>query len=129
MILSEQQRARLFDRQGRVLGDVTVREVRGRLLFGEFREGPDFAAVAPLFAEHHRAANEQLFSRVDELDEAIEALGLRLQASGGASFTPLRNVSVSEGRITLELSESAAGESSRNGSPARSSAAEGAPTP
>lgn len=123
MALREPQQALLLDQQGHALGEVTVREVRDQLVFGEFQEGCDFAAVAPLFAEHREAADQQLFSRVDELDEAIEALGLRLHVSGTSSWSPLRNVSIGGGRITLRLCELATGESATHGATALSSAA------
>lgn len=129
MALREQQRALLLDQYGHVLGEVTIREVRGPLVLGEFQERPAFAAVALLFAEHRQAADQQLFSRVDELDEAIEALGLRLHISSTTSFSPLRNLSIGEGRITLDLGASAPSESARDGPAEASTAAKRVSTP
>jgi hypothetical protein len=120
MVLREQEHALLLDQQGQVLGEVTIRQVRDPLVFGEFLERPAFAAFAPLFAEHREAANQQLFSRVEELDEAIETLGLRLRASSTTTSFPLRNLSIGAGRISLELCESPSSESDGKSSAARS---------
>lgn len=122
MLPREHQCVQLHDGQGHLLGEVVVREVRDRLVFGQFREGPHFAAVAPLFAELREAANEQLFSRVEELDEAIAALGLRLQLADAAPLPAIDEVQIGEGRITFRLHPGAGGEQPSNGAAPTTSA-------
>ena len=58
----------------RVLGKVLVTEVKESLILGELEKGPDFHLFQDLFQEHERAANDQLLSIADEIEDRIQAL-------------------------------------------------------
>ena len=74
MIISEGNMYLLKVDVNRVLGTVSVTEVKEPLILGEFEKGPDFHLFQDLFQELERAVNDQLFSFTDEIQDRIQAL-------------------------------------------------------
>lgn len=109
MPLQPQQSASLWDRQNRELGRVVIERVDGDLVFGQFTPGPHYTEVERLFAEYVEAANEQLLSRVGELDEAITVLDLHLRSAGRADLPAIHDVQIGPSRINFRT-RSPAGE-------------------
>jgi hypothetical protein len=76
--LAAGQAVHLLDEHGSVLGSVHIVELRGDLILGEFTAGQGFHAVEHLFAAFEEAANAQVFSTLDKLGDAIDALRLAI---------------------------------------------------
>ena len=93
----------LLDGSGRVLGGVTVDEIRGQVVLGTFREAPAFQEVKPLFQEFVEAVNQQLFSHLDDLDARITALALRLQSAGHVQLPEIGDVQIEGENISFRL--------------------------
>jgi hypothetical protein len=101
MPLRRSQIVFLRDGQERDLGRVAVDRVERDLVFGQFMPGPDYPLVERVFAEYVEAANDQLLSRVGELDEQIGRLGLRLSSADGGAVPAIHDVQIGEGVITF----------------------------
>ena len=71
-----------FNNQSEVVREALRRMEREEagLVLGEFIPAPVFASVQSLFREFEAAADQQALNRVEELDGAIAALGLRLRS-------------------------------------------------
>lgn len=95
----------LLDGQDHLLGEVLVEEIQGNLVLGTIAPKPDFARVEPLFTEFVEAANQQLLYRVDELDSAIAALGLRLRLSDGVPLQDLYDLQIADYNVSFRVSE------------------------
>jgi hypothetical protein len=87
----------LADGQGRCLGHVTVENVEGELLLGQFTARPEFASVEQLFAEHEELVNHQVFNLADQAEAAIEELRLSLRSPDGRGNYPVRDVQIMRG--------------------------------
>jgi len=83
------------------LGRIVIDRIEADLVFGQFTPGPGFARVEPLFVDYDEVANEQLFSTVGALDDAIAALGLHLRAADRAGLPAIHDVQIGEGVITF----------------------------
>jgi hypothetical protein len=70
----------LVDSRQHCLGHVRMEREEAGLVLGEFIPAPAFASVQSLFREFEAAADQQALHRVEELDTAIAALGLRLRS-------------------------------------------------
>jgi hypothetical protein len=103
MRLHTQQLLDLVDPQRRLLGRVLIEEIRGDLILGRFTEGPGYASLEHLFSAYREAVNQQLFSHVDELDDTIAALELRLLAPDAADVPAIYDVQIGSGRISFRL--------------------------
>jgi hypothetical protein len=84
----------LIDRDDRVLGRVRVDEVRGRVFLGSITPSQAFNDVRALFAQHEDMVNQQVFPVVDELEEEIAALKLRLRDVATGETRELANVQI-----------------------------------
>lgn len=103
MALQRGQLIQLWDAQEHWLGEIAVEQVRDDLVFGRFRPSSAFPVVEALFTEYVAAANQQLFSRVDELDAALAALGLHLRSPDGGRLPSVHDVQIGEGRVTFRV--------------------------
>jgi hypothetical protein len=91
----------LRDARDRELGRVEIDRTEGNVVFGRFTPGPDYAQVAPLFAEYVEAANDQLLGVVGELARQIAALGLSLHAPNALPVPGISDVQIGDGIITF----------------------------
>jgi hypothetical protein len=101
--LQPQQRLRLADQHEHDLGEIVVERIEGDLVFGQFTPAPGYASVASLFAQFAEAANEQLFTVVEELSASINALALHLSSPNGAKLPAIHDVQIGAGRITFRI--------------------------
>ena len=97
------QQLRLLDGANRILGAITIVEIKGALILGDFHEASDYRTVKPLFEEFVEAANEMQFSRVDEIDREIETLQLRLDAEDGRPVPPIEDVQIGGSAISFRV--------------------------
>ena len=108
MRLYTEQTVDLIDAQERHIGQIVIERSEAELVFGKFVPGSDFPAVRQLFLDFEEAVNLQALSVVDELDSAIEALGLRLHLPGGSQQIAVHDVQIwSDGSITCRVSDPA----------------------
>jgi hypothetical protein len=110
MRLQPQQTVSLCDGQGRSLGQVVIAKIEGDLVVGQFTPTPAFATVQPLFDEFVEAVNDELFHRVDELDKALAALGLRLDAPDGHWMPLIHDVQIAGPDISFRIQKNGNGE-------------------
>jgi hypothetical protein len=104
MQFQAEQTVQLIDAKGRQVGQIVVERCEERLIFGKFIPGPAFPAVQQLFREFEEAVDLQALSVVDELDAAIEALGLRLCALDSLHCTEVHDVQIwSDGGVTCRV--------------------------
>ncbi|HEL4832677.1 TPA: hypothetical protein UN269_002618 [Stenotrophomonas maltophilia] len=73
----------LIDTDGLSIGLVQPFRCESRLVSGRFIPDLGFSKCQRLFADLERAANEQLFAHVDDLERTIAALGIRAVGPGG----------------------------------------------
>jgi hypothetical protein len=104
----------LVDAQERRLGQVTIDRREEQVVFGRWSPGPDFGQAASLFRQFEEAAESQALSVVEQIEQAIAALGLRLQGPNGSESVEVRDVQIwSDGTVTFRPSDPA--RTSRNG--------------
>ena len=103
MTIHIQQAVLLRDAKGRQLGELVADRIQGDRIGGTFTPGLDYAQVADLFARHHAAVNEQRFTHVEELDQEIEELRLRLVALDDAVVSGICEAQIGNGRITFRI--------------------------
>jgi hypothetical protein len=84
----------LVDRDEHALGKIKVQDMQDNLVLGQFFPEPNFAPIQHLFLEYEDAVNQMVFSTLDELEEAIEALGLHLRKSGEEGKLDLYDVQI-----------------------------------
>jgi hypothetical protein len=106
MLMEIRQPLCLSDALDRDLGQVIVERTDGKLVLGQFVPGPDYPAVAQLFADYVEAANELLLSIVGELDLAIRQLGLRLHCGRRKTLLAIDDVQIGSGRINFRFRSS-----------------------
>lgn len=73
--------AAITDAAGRAIGRFEVEERDGNRLSGTFHPGPDFPAVAGPVYEFADLVEDQVLSLVDQAQEAIAGLGLRMNGT------------------------------------------------
>jgi hypothetical protein len=113
----------IVDREQKPIGEIALERGEGNLLFGKFRPGPAFPAVAHLFRAFEEAVNSQALPIVDELDSAIAALGLQLRSVEDASGIEIHDVQIwSDDAMTCRTSGPAL--VAANGSPDSTQSAE-----
>ena len=104
MQLHAEQTVHLIDAEGRQVGQIVIERSEDKLVFGKFTPGPTFPAVQHLFREFEEAVDLQALSVVDELDAAIDALGLHLRSPDGSQRVEIHDVQIwSDGGITCRL--------------------------
>jgi hypothetical protein len=85
------------------LGDVVIAHITGDRVSGRFVPGADFAMVQDLFREFEAAVNQQLFTQVDELGAAIDALGLQLSNLDGSQVLDVHDVQIMGDGFTCRI--------------------------
>jgi hypothetical protein len=104
MQLQVEQVMHLIDWQGQQLGHIEIERGEDNLIYGRFIPSPAFSAVQPLFQEFEEAVNLQALSVIDELDRAIEALGLQVYVPGDPQGIAAHDVQIwSDGSITCRV--------------------------
>lgn len=104
MQLHAEQTVHLIDAEGRQIGQIVIERSEDKLVFGKFVPGPAFPAVQHLFRDFEEAADLQALRVVDELDAAIEALGLHLRSPDGPQHVEIHDVQIwSDSGITCRL--------------------------
>jgi len=104
MQLQAEQTVQLIDAEGRQVGQIVIERCEEKLIFGKFIPGPAFLAVQQLFREFEEAVDLQALSVVDELDAAIEALGLRLCVPDSLQGIEVHDVQIwSDGGVTCRV--------------------------
>jgi len=68
----------LVDAKQRQIGQMQIERQEDDLLVGTFVSGPAFPSVEQLFRDFEEAVDVQALHVIDELDDAIAILGLRL---------------------------------------------------
>ena len=97
----------LVDRHRAPLGRITLDQHDKDLLAGRFEPEAGFAAVESLFRRFEQAANAQSLSVIDQLDQAIAALGLQLSLPGQTTALPIHDVQVwIDGSMSCRLCDS-----------------------
>lgn len=94
MPLDPRQTVRLTDSKGRYLGAVSIQRIEGNRVFARFSPAADFALVERLFLDLEEAANDQLFSSVDQISGDVDRLGLRLASEDCSEQLELRDVQI-----------------------------------
>jgi hypothetical protein len=97
------RQVRLMDGRLRFLGNVTIVDVKGDLILGNFQEASGFLALRPLFEQFVEAANEMLLTHVDEIGREIDALDLRLDAGNGVPVPPIDDVQIGGTAISFRM--------------------------
>ena len=87
----------LVDGLGRLLGHVTVECLEGERLLGQFAAGPGYAAAEPLFRQFEEAANDQVFSILDDLADTIAALQPRFRSANNGAEAAVQDLQIMEG--------------------------------
>ena len=107
-MFAAEQTLDLVDAQERRLGTIAVERSEGQVVFGRLTPGPDFGQAASLFRDFETAADSQTLSVVDQIEQLIAALGLRLQAPNSSESFEVRDVQIwSDGVITFRPSNPA----------------------
>ena len=102
--LYAKQTVHLIDADGRQVGQIVIERSEDKLVFGKFIPGPAFPTVQHLFRDFEEAVNLQALSVVDELDAAIDALGLRLLSPDGSQCVEVHDAQIwSDNSITCRL--------------------------
>ena len=104
MQLQAKQTVDLVTAEKRSLGQVVIERSEEDCCFGSFTPRSAFSAVQPLFRDFEEAVNLQALSIVDELDEAIRALGLHICLPDGSQPVAVEDVQIwSDGRISFKV--------------------------
>ncbi|MGH8065006.1 MAG: hypothetical protein ACRERE_07140 [Candidatus Entotheonellia bacterium] len=104
MLERTEQIVDLLDTQQRQIGQMRIERQEEDLLIGTFVPGPAFPSVEPLFRAFEAAADVQALHVIDELDAAIEALGLRLRWPEAPESMAIDDVQIwSDGGISCRL--------------------------
>ena len=104
MQLQAKQTVDLVTAEKRSLGQVVIERSEEDCCFGSFTPRSAFSAVQPLFRDFEEAVNLQALSIVDELDEAIRALGLHICLPDGSRRLTVEDVQIwSDGRISFKV--------------------------
>src|ERR1700678_3593475 len=104
-MLKEHQHLTLWDGLQRHLGDVIVEEEVDSWRFGQFSPTPDFSSVESLFRESIECANQQLFTHLDDLDQSIAQLNLKLKTDEGNDVPYSGTIQIGEGRLSFRLDQ------------------------
>jgi hypothetical protein len=103
LIMKAEHIFELMDGQQQCLGQVRMEREEAGLVLGEFTPAPAFASIEVLFREFEAAADRQALHRVEELDAAIAARGLRLRSDGSGAIE-VRDVQIwSDGGFSCRL--------------------------
>jgi hypothetical protein len=95
----------LSDKNNKKLGEVVVEKAKKGWFFGKFTESPSFRKIKPLFDEHREVVNQQIFSRVEKLEDDIATLGLHLVNGDSEVVHPIKNVQIGLSSIDFQISE------------------------
>jgi hypothetical protein len=121
MQLQAKQTVYLVTAEKRPIGQIVIERSEEDCFFGSFTPRSAFSVVQPLFRDFEEAVNLQALSVVDELDNAIRALGLHIRLADDSQHVAVDDVQIwSDGRISFRVDSPTP---SRAGPPAARTAA------
>jgi hypothetical protein len=84
----------LLDIHNHLLGRVTIERLEKDWIHGAFEAGADFEAHRALFQEFEALVNDQVFPRVDDIAEQINALKICLVGSSKERSSPVQDIQI-----------------------------------
>lgn len=93
----------LFDKEDKFLGKIMLQVGGKKKKQGRFSPVREFSKYRNLFKELEVAANDMLFSLVDEIEEKIALLGFYIKAKGSESKLEIKGLQIMGGWAIFEL--------------------------
>jgi hypothetical protein len=94
----------LRDAQGASIGEVQVTALDDQIVRGRFLPRSAYDLYKHLFRSHEEAVNQLLLSNIDEIEDQIEAIDLKLGRLENSSRVKVYNVQITtDGRISFRL--------------------------
>jgi hypothetical protein len=86
----------IIDRFGNIIGDVTIDE-EGAFYYGSFSPKSLSSSLKDLFDEYEYSVNNQILSKLDDIQAAILAHGLAMKSN----LKPIKEIQLFGSEITL----------------------------